>query len=211
MSRITVHRRLASATIIAGVVALVTGCVLYGSPPVWREAGEIPPPAFAAAAPSGASAASPPLEVRGPGGWRVSVVPVAATAVGELALPEDARSSGWWVLGAPAGAAQGTTLVAGHVDTLSGLGAFATLHTLQLGARIKLIGANQRVYPYVVTARRTYTQQALPRDLFTRDGVHRLVLVTCTGAYDRSAGRYDSNLVLYATPTGPDGHAAQLR
>ncbi len=129
------------------------------------------------------------------------LVPVATTVDGALALPKDPDSGGWWALGASPGAARGTLLIAGHVDTRStGLGSFAVLHGLRLGTRVEVSAANGHTYPYVVTARRTYPQQALPADLFTRNGAHVLALVTCAGGYDRAAGTYDSNLVLYAVP-----------
>ncbi|MGW0335801.1 class F sortase [Streptomyces sp. NPDC003011] len=119
---------------------------------------------------------------------------------GALVLPTDARHGGWWALGAAPGATRGTTLLAGHVDTPTGLRAFAALHSLPVAARIEVIGANGCAYPYTVVARRTYPQRALPAGLFTRGGSHRLALVTCTGSYDLQTHSYDSNLVLYATP-----------
>jgi hypothetical protein len=45
--------------------------------------------------------------------------------------------------------------------------------------------------------------------LATRSGAfdqkvdHRLVLITCTGAYDASRGGYEDNLLVTATPVGP--------
>ena len=37
---------------------------------------------------------------------------------------------------------------------------------------------------------------------FTQTGDHRLVLITCTGAYDASHGGYEDNLVVTATAIG---------
>ncbi|MBC7267234.1 MAG: class F sortase [Streptomyces sp.] len=141
--------------------------------------------------------------MRGPNGFHAAVVPVASRSDGSLALPGDVRAAGWWPLGAGTGAAHGTLLIAGHVDTRQdGLGPFAALHALPMGARIEVTGADNAVRAYRVTARRTYRQERLPRDLFTGDGAHRLVLVTCAGPYDRTTGRYRRNLVLYAGPAG---------
>ncbi|MBT2529970.1 class F sortase [Streptomyces sp. ISL-99] len=118
---------------------------------------------------------------------------------------------GWWALGALAGAAQGTTLLAGHVDTHAGPGTFAALHSLPLRARVVVIGANGRTYPYTVVARRTYTQASLPPDLFTRDSDHRLALITCAGAYSPASHSYDRNLVLYATPAAQESRSTTRR
>jgi hypothetical protein len=141
------------------------------------------------------------VEVRGPEGFRAGLVPVAARADGSLALPDSGRLGGWWALGASAGAARGTLLVAGHVDTArDGLGAFAALHRLRVGTTVDVVGADGFLRRYRITGRHTYPQRSLPHALFTRDGPHRLALVTCTGAYDRAAGGYRQNLVLYAVP-----------
>lgn len=183
-----------------GLGASAAGLLAMRAPDGLRDEGSIPPAAAATTARASAVGPSPPVGVRGPGGWRAAVVPVAVTHEGALALPEDARNGGWWALGAPAGAARGTTLLAGHVDTRAGLGTFAALHSLPLAARIEVIAANGRTYPYTVVARRTYTQASLPPALFTRDGDHRLALVTCAGTYDPTARSYDRNLVLYAIP-----------
>ncbi|MFF8674152.1 class F sortase [Streptomyces sp. NPDC015242] len=101
-------------------------------------------------------------------------------------------------MGAPAG----TVLIAGHVDTREGLGPFAALHVIRVGARTEVTGADGAVRPYRVTARRTVAQHRLPAGLFTRGGPHRLALVTCAGPYDRASGRCARNLVLYAAPAG---------
>lgn len=183
----------------AGVIAAVTGWALLTGPAPIGDVGSLRQSPRAAA--SDGLAPSPPIEIRGPEGFRAPLVPVAAAPDGALKLPKSGRVGGWWALGAATGSAEGTTLIAGHVDTRrEGIGAFAALLTLQPGAGIEVTAANGHVYRYVVMARRTYGQGSLPAALFTRDGPHRLALVTCTGAYDRAKGGYDSSLVVYAAP-----------
>ncbi|MEU9576361.1 class F sortase [Streptomyces chilikensis] len=191
----------AAAVCALGAAATVVGWAVLAGPRPFGEAGPVPS-ATAPAAPGGdRRGPAVPTEVRGPEGFRARLVPVAARADGSLALPDSGRLGGWWALGAPAGAARGTLLVAGHVDTArDGLGVFAALHRLRVGTAVDVVGADGLARRYRVTARHTYSQRSLPPALFTRDGPHRLVLVTCTGDYDRSAGAYDRNLVLYATP-----------
>ncbi|MGD9485393.1 class F sortase [Streptomyces sp. TRM70308] len=151
---------------------------------------------------SGLEELSPPARVHGPAGLDAAVVPVAARPDGALNLPKDLRTGGWWALGTPVGAAAGTVLIAGHVDTRKhGLGPFAALHEIPVGARVAVTGADTKVRFYRVTARRTYPQQKLPANLFVRTGPHRLALITCAGPYNRASGGYERNLVLYATPT----------
>ncbi|UNO43348.1 class F sortase [Streptomyces sp. MST-110588] len=170
------------------------------APYLSRDAGSVPPAAAPVPAPSDGPGPAVPEEIHGPYGFRARLVPVAAAADGVLNLPADARDGAWWALGAPAGAARGTVLIAGHLDTpRTGPTAFAALHTFGMGTPVEVTGANGRTYRYVITARRTYARQALPRDLFTRGGSPRLALVTCAGAYKGAARGYDHNLVLYAT------------
>jgi hypothetical protein len=167
------------------------------------DSGPLPSSPPAAATALWGHAPSPPRLLRGPDGFRAPIVPVAADTHGALALPGNGRRGGWWALGSAPGAPRGTVLIAGHLDVRgAGPGAFAALHTLPLPSRIELTGADSHTYAYRITARRTYPRQALPPDLFTREGPPRLALVTCTGAYDRNTGGYESNLVLYGTPVG---------
>ncbi|MBT2444480.1 class F sortase [Streptomyces sp. ISL-36] len=196
------HRRLAAAAFAAtaaGGVLMAAGWSGHGTPHTPPDAGVIP----AASAPpaAGSSRQSPPVSVRGPHGFHAPVTPVAATADGGLGLPDGGDRGGWWALGAAAGSAEGTVLIAGHVDTAAGLGAFAALHHLAPGERIEVIGADRHTYRYTITARRTYRRDALPADLFLPRGAHRIALVTCAGAYDEDNRLYSHNLVLYGTPT----------
>ncbi|MFD0319127.1 class F sortase [Streptomyces flavalbus] len=188
---------------VCGLTAVATGRLLAGAPPTApQDVGDVPAGVSRAAA-DRAATTSPPVLVRGPRGLHAPVVPVASRPDGSLDLPRDARTAGWWPLGAGTGAAHGTLLIAGHVDTRQdGLGPFAALHGLPMGSRIAVTGADGTVRAYRVAARRTYRQERLPRDLFASDGTHRLALVTCAAPYDRTEGRYLRNLVLYATPAG---------
>jgi hypothetical protein len=57
---------------------------------------------------------------------------------------------------------------------------------------------------YRISAVRTVHRQALATDsqAFDQAGPHRLVLITCTGAYRRGRGGYESNLVVTGQPLG---------
>ncbi|WP_079277941.1 class F sortase [Streptomyces sp. CB03234] len=203
------HRLAAAIMTACGLSAAAAGWLLpTASQPRPVNAGFLPPDTHRPAADTGADA-SPPTHIRGPKDFEAAVVPVAATGNGALALPEDPRTGGWWPLGATVGSRRGTVLIAGHVDTRRhGFGPFAALHDMPLGARIEVVGADDHIRAYRITARRTYPQEKLPTDLFTRSGTHRLALITCTGPYDRTTSRYQQNLVLYGTPIAPDGRVA---
>jgi sortase (surface protein transpeptidase) len=141
------------------------------------------------------------VRLRAAGGLVADLVPVATGTDGALDPPAAPGKAGWWALGASAGAARGTLLVAGHVDTEAGdPGTFESLGRLEMGTTVEVTGVDGLIRAYRITARRGYPRQRLPAGLFSRHGPHRLALVTCGGAYDEEAGAYEGNLVLYGTP-----------
>ena len=129
------------------------------------------------------------------------VVPVGDRGDGQLALPEDPRTVGWWVGSAAAGDPRGSTVLAGHVDSASrGLGALAVLRTLPVGTAVVLVDAFGARHPYRVAARRSYPKTALPHDVLHPGHVPRLTLITCGGPFDQAGHSYRDNLVVYAVP-----------
>ncbi|MGW3245565.1 class F sortase [Streptomyces sp. NPDC001070] len=186
---------------LCGLSTAVAGWLTWSTPQLGvTDTGTLPASVHRAAFDD--QEASPPTRIHGPAGLDAAVVPVAARADGALDLPENLHTGGWWALGAAVGAATGTVLIAGHVDNRKdGVGPFAALYDIPVGGPITVTGADTKARTYRVTARRTYQQEHLPRDLFTRAGPHRLALITCAGPYNRAARRYERNLVLYATPT----------
>ena len=133
--------------------------------------------------------------------------PVVAVGVednGEMEVPEDVRDIGWYRHG-PAPDEPGAAVVAGHVDSREqGRGAFFDLRRLEVGSRVEVTDADGRAQRYDVVARRTYDKAGLPADeLFSREGPSQLVLITCGGDFDRDAGSYRENVVIYAQPSGP--------
>ena len=132
---------------------------------------------------------------------RARIVPVGTDAAGALNLPENPGTLGWWVGGALPGAAQGSVVVAGHIDTeTDGAGVMAAVVRLPLGARVTVRDAAGAGRTYRVVAVRSYPKTALPASVFTGSGRARLVLVTCGGAFDAAAHHYSDNIVVYAVP-----------
>ena len=129
------------------------------------------------------------------------VVPTATGPDGALTVPDPPSTVGWWSPGALAGAASGTTVLVGHVDSAaSGLGVFAVLRDVAVGERVLLHGADGRLIAYRVTGRRQAGKAALPADLFAPGGPPRLALVTCGGRFDRATRHYTDNVIVYAVP-----------
>ncbi len=144
-----------------------------------------------------------PTAVELPGGARARVKP-ATTVDGQLVVPEEVRHVGWWDGSAWAGDPFGTTVVAGHVDSATeGLGFFARLLRVERGDTVTLGGGGHE-QRYRVVSVRTVAKQALATRsaAFDQTGDHRLVLITCTGAYRPERGGYESNLVVTAEAVG---------
>lgn len=133
--------------------------------------------------------------------------PIVAVGVeddGEMEVPEDVGDVGWYRYG-PAPGEPGAAVVAGHVDSREqGRGAFFDLRRVDVGARVDVTDSAGDVQRFDVVARRTYDKASLPADeLFSRAGPSQLVLITCGGDFDRDAGSYRENVVLYAQPAVP--------
>ncbi|GAA2434476.1 class F sortase [Streptomyces lavendulocolor] len=197
---------------LAAAATAVVACLFPFFPAPGRapDAGTLPgsaaaPPAAATGTAARTPAYSPPVSLAIPGHLRGTPVdPVTADATGAMAVPESPERLGWWALGAPPGAARGTVLLAGHLDSAGeGAGPFEALHDVPLGTRAQVTAADGTRHTYRIVARRTHPKKALPTDLFTTGGTPRLVLVTCTGDFDPDAHAYADNLVLYGEPDGP--------
>jgi len=131
--------------------------------------------------------------------------PVGAVDVlpdGQLDVPENAGTLGWWSGSARPGQSGGSTVIDGHVDTVrQGSGAFFALSTLVPGDAVEVVGRDGRVLPYTVSARREYAKRALPvTEVFGPTPQPRLVLVTCGGSFDSARRHYADNVVVYALP-----------
>ena len=133
-----------------------------------------------------------------------AIVPVDTERSGNLAIPPDSARIGWWRSGALAGDSFGSVVLAGHVDTARyGIGYFARLLKTENGDLIRLSDGSHEVR-YRVTSVREVPKNILSSstDTFSQRGPGRLVLLTCTGSFDKALGHYDRNLVVTANPIG---------
>ena len=133
------------------------------------------------------------------------IVDVGTTPDGELDVPVNPHTVGWWSPGAKPGAAKGTAILAGHINYAGVTGTFAEIGKLRPGAEIDVYGkqnaGGKTMIKFRVTGVRTYHKTRLPyRQLFDQGGVGRMVLVTCGGPFDASTGNYLDNIVAFAVP-----------
>jgi len=132
-------------------------------------------------------------------------VPAAVQGVvstgGVLGVPTDPARVGWWTGSVRPGAAAGSTVLDGHVDSaVSGAGALFGLAGLNAGDLVRVTDARGRDWTYRVYARQVYRKhQGLPAALFSTTGPARLVLITCGGPFNAAARSYQDNIVVFAT------------
>lgn len=127
------------------------------------------------------------------------VVAVGVSATGSMDVPDDPKVLGWWADGAAPGAALGTAVVAGHVNTAAaGPGALSRLNELRPGEEITVVGSGRELR-FKVVALRQYPKADLPaEDAFSQKVTGRLALVTSGGPFDPRSGHYRDNVIVYA-------------
>ncbi|MET0422672.1 MAG: class F sortase [Actinoplanes sp.] len=142
---------------------------------------------------------SPPTRVEIPAlRVRESVIGLGQQADGSMAVPADARTIGWYTK-APTPGALGPAVLAGHVDLHGKAGTFARLSTLEKGDQVRVTRQDGRVAVFAVTAVDRYPKNQFPADAVYGAIDHAgLRLITCGGDFDRSAGHYVDNIVVYA-------------
>lgn len=78
---------------------------------------------------------------------------------------------------------------------------FFRLRELQPGDEIRILDADGAVLRYTVQNREQTPKDALPVDRIWNDtGEPVLRLITCGGVFDRAAGSYRDNTIIYADP-----------
>ncbi|HEY5116043.1 MAG TPA: class F sortase [Nakamurella sp.] len=133
-----------------------------------------------------------------------SIVPIGVDDKGQLDIPADVRTVGWYRFGPAPGTAQGSAVLTGHVDDyLQGAGALANLGSLQPGDTVTVTDETGVPRTFSVLSREEWHKSEVPLDrLFDRGGDPRLVLITCGGPFNTSTLGYDDNIAVTAVPTG---------
>ncbi|MFK4298115.1 hypothetical protein ABH924_003276 [Arthrobacter sp. GAS37] len=113
----------------------------------------------------------------------------------------------WYDQSAPMDATEGSTVIAGHVNTDSGgKGPLGGLADLQKGAPVTITDAAGTVHVFKVVALETVPKDKLDPRWFTRKDERQVVLITCGGqvvGYNRyGLPEFTHNTVAVAVPTG---------
>jgi hypothetical protein len=109
-----------------------------------------------------------------------------------------ASYAAWYRLG-PAPGQVGPAVLTGHVDTKNSLGVFFYLSQLRPGDRVAITRADGRTASFSVDSVASYPKSDFPTQLvYGATAYPALRLVTCGGQFDRSAGSYRDNVVIFA-------------
>jgi hypothetical protein len=204
----------AACVVIFAAVGLTVGCepAASSSGPVSGDRAAVavptnsteaiaePTPAATAGTPTSQTRSFVPTRLTLPSGRVAEVDPAGVGADGVLQVPADANRVGWWTGGARAGEPFGSIVVAGHVDSRDyGIGVLSELLRVRPGSELTLDdGTDSRRYRVAVITQAPKARLAAATEAFRQDVDNRLVLITCSGAYDYRAGAYPNNLVVIA-------------
>lgn len=203
------------ACAIAALMAIALAGITWVASPFWGNAQAEPRnvgvvPTRAAAGP----AASPVADVVSPNRIEIPklhanapIVKVGTTANGELDVPLNPKTVGWWRYGAKPGATVGTAILAGHINYAGVKGSMADIGKLNPGDKVYVFGKqnadDKHEVSFTVTGVRTYHKTSLPyKQIFDQHSIGRIAIVTCGGPFDASTGNYRDNIVVFAVPAG---------
>ena len=158
-------------------------------------------PTGGATAPTAVARATParPLTLSIPAiDVKTSVIRLGQHQDGTVEVPENPAEAGWFRLGPPPGTA-GSSVILGHVDSVSGPAVFFRLKELHPGDRIAVRLDDGTSVRFRVHSVQTYANADFPATkVYGGQRRSQLNLVTCGGAYDPSRGGYQSNVVVYS-------------
>ena len=195
------HGRLLGLRVALAVLALAAGVVAVLARPssapvtVDRRPASVPAVVVAPAGTSGPA----PISVAVPAvGIDSTLVPLTLDATGTLSPPQATAIAGWFA-GGPTPGAVGPAVLAGHVDSRHGPGGFFRLARATPGDEVLVARADGSTARFTVTRVAQYPKGAFPTaDVYGPTGDAQLRLITCGGAFDRTARSYEDDVVVYA-------------
>ncbi len=114
-------------------------------------------------------------------------------------MPASTAVAGWYTF-SPRPGAIGSSIIAGHIDSLLGPGIFYHLRLIKLGKRIFVRRTDGSLAIFRVTAKHMYLKSRFPtEDVYGPTPTPQLRLITCGGTFDPATGHYLSNVIVFAT------------
>ncbi|MFF6999845.1 class F sortase [Streptomyces sp. NPDC008313] len=110
----------------------------------------------------------------------------------------DTNLVGWFAAG-PSPGEPGTSIIAGHVDTKTSAAVFVRLAELKKGSTFDVRRQDGRTASFLVDDVENFSKNSFPNERVYADTPDAEVrLITCGGAYDRTAKDYTENVVVFA-------------
>jgi LPXTG-site transpeptidase (sortase) family protein len=193
------------------------------APPAAAAAGGIPAGGIPAASPSVGPPTTPPVPTPVPGGvpplppaqpTRVTIPAIGVSSEllqlgqnpdGTVQVPPlAADSKAGWYRYSPTPGELGPSVVLGHVDSAEyGAGVFFRLGALRPGDTVQVARSDHTVATFRVTRVVSYPKDDFPTlQVYGNTQDAELRLITCGGAFDRTARSYVDNIVVFASLAG---------
>ena len=132
-------------------------------------------------------------------GVQTRLINLGVTPSGALQVPASVAVAGWYTF-SPRPGAIGSSIIAGHIDSVSAPGVFFRLRLMKPGARVYVRRADGSLAIFRVTAKHMYLKARFPTsDVYGPTPTPQLRLITCGGAFDSATGHYLSNVIVFAT------------
>ena len=204
-------RRPAAIAFAAGLVVIVggtAGLLLTRHPtpamrPVAAGVAALPAPTAPIVAPpqsAGPATVASPVSLTIPLiGVKTNLITLGLAKGGGMQVPTSTTVAGWYT-GSPRPGSIGSSIIVGHIDSVSRPGVFFRLSELRSGDDVFVKRADGTTAEFRVTSIQTYLKDQFPTEKVygpTPDAEPRLI--TCGGAFDSATGHYLSNIVVYAT------------
>ncbi|WP_116452692.1 class F sortase [Blastococcus litoris] len=123
-------------------------------------------------------------------------------SAGALVPPADPALAGWYT-GGPVPGLPGPAVIAGHVDWAGAPAVFSRLGELRPGAEVVVGRADGSTARFTVTRVVSRPKTDFPvDDVYAPTSGAELRLITCGGSFDRAAGSYRDNVVVFAEAVG---------
>jgi hypothetical protein len=174
-----------------------------------RPASQAGPPPFVAIPqgkaapvpdPSGGEKVARPVSLAIPAeGISTTLIHLGITKTGALQVPATTAVAGWYT-SSPRPGAIGSSIIAGHIDSLAGAGIFYRLHLMKRGEKIYVKRADGSVAIFRVTELHSYLKSRFPtQGIYGPTPDAELRLITCGGQFDSATGHYLSNVIVFAS------------
>jgi sortase (surface protein transpeptidase) len=177
------------------------------------QAAEFPPIKFEDGVEDRSTGQTVPLRLTEPGatpmtvripriGVSAEVIDLGLRSDNTLDVPSDFSQTGWYERGAAPGD-PGPSVIVGHIDSKTGPAVFHGLQRLVEGDLVYVERSDGFTARYRVTGASRVSKESFPTEQVYGPSVDPVLrLITCGGAFDRDAGSYNGNLIVFAEHLG---------